>query len=117
MPAFSKAILFVLLLLGAGCSSTEAPPSNKGFLLSIVSVGVSGTGDLAFRLKVALDGTPVENARLTMLSNPTNKLDTLAVKSTAEGIFNFQVGRNDTVVARAFRSYKDSLLSNYVRYP
>ena len=110
---------FALLAIGlaAGCSNSSGPSNTYPLLLQGNDTSVNNTAIFNFRVTLN-DGTPVANAQLHRTDFPSNKTTDLGLKSDSNGYFpRYVFIAPDTVTAIAFQAVRDTLASNYVRWP
>ena len=105
------------VILVAGCSSSSAPPNNYPLLLSIVSDSMVSNTAL-FNFRVTKDGAPVANAKLRRTNFPSNQTTDLGIQSDTGGRFpRVIVILTDTLTGVAYQAVRDTLSSNYIRWP
>lgn len=113
----------LLLTLGlcffvSGCSDSVSQPPT-GYPIQLVLVNgyrAPGNATAAFKLQVVKNQAALKGAKLTALQYPSGRLDTVASISDDTGFFLFTYPMTN-VDQVAFQAVKDSLLSNYVRWP
>ena len=107
----------VAFLLMAGCQSSTGPSNSYPLFLTVQDTSVNNTGVFDFRV-TKNDGTPVANAQLRRTDFPSNQTTDLGLKSDSNGYFHCYVFiAPDTVISVAFQAVRDSLASNYIRWP
>jgi len=117
-----KRIFFLigLSIAASACSpDTTAQPTTTYPLqlaFAVTPYRAPGSSVAAFKLQVAKNQVALKGAKLTVLQNPSLHIDTVAGVSDDTGYFEFTYTMTG-VDQVAFQAVKDSLVSNYVRWP
>ena len=117
-------VAVLLLLLAAGCSSsTESTGPTDPLQLALVSsYRAPGNATAAFVVQVSKNGVLVRGAKFSVQSDISIKVDTVRLNganvttdSLGEASFTYTFPANAAAVA--IRAYKDTLASNFIRWP
>lgn len=112
----------VAAMLFIGCSSASAPSSSYPITLSTVVQESSGnTAIFVFQVSYTdrtTMGAHVAGAKLRRTDYPSNTTRDLGIMSDSTGKFDtVDAILSDTLSQVAFQAVKDTLKSNYVRWP
>ncbi|SRR5581483_8327976 len=116
--------VYLTLLVGAlvavsfACSNSSSPQTTYPLVLTTLSDTTSGNTAL-FNFRVTKDGIPVANAQLRQTDFPSGKTFDLGIKSDTGGHFPrvTVVFDLDTFSQVAYQAVRDTLTSNFVRWP
>mgnify|MGYP006267221079 CR=1 FL=1 len=119
-----RSALALTLIVLAGCSSsTDTTAPTDPLQLALVSgYRAPGNATAAFVVQVSKNGVLLRGAKLSVQSDISIKVDTVRLNganvttdSLGEASFTYTFPANAAAVA--IRAYKDTLASNFIRWP
>ena len=116
MNYLRTAIAILAIVLVVGCSDSTPPSNSYPLTLAIVSDSFWNNTAL-FNFRVTKNGAPLAGAKLRRTDFPTNNTRDLGIQSDSNGNFPRVILVLDTMPAVAYQAVRDSLSSNYIRWP
>ncbi len=114
--ALCYAALAALIL--AGCSSSSSPPANSYPLTLSIDSETHFSSTAFFYFRVTRNDTAVQGAKLRRTNFPSDQTYDLGIQSDSNGNFpHVTLILSADTSAAAFQAVRDTLTSNYIRWP